>query len=221
MKTFHNAVLDVEKGGKSSKDAPETPQRRQIFVHVLEVPTVYDSILEIVPGLHATPPVLPPAKDPEYSAAHLPSTGFDFIMHVGVGRRGYIALEQLAHKTGYNSPDAEGKYAPVVSPPDENEKGPVRGFGAGYEDLPEELHTQIDVGSIKEHLNAHGTEVSVHSIHMQILFSYSPICSTLISARTPGITAAISSTLQALRKQSLPPQMAIKLGRSCSCTAAR
>ena len=108
----------------------------------------------VMPGLHAAPPVLPPnAVLNTHGEPPLPARGFDFVLHVGVAGPGGVALERLGHKLGYMSPDAEGKLAPPV--------GATRGFAEGYEDLPEELNTKIDVAGLQTHLQAHRIEVSV------------------------------------------------------------
>ena len=152
-KVLHNTIHKIPQpsGG--------TAEKQQIHITALEIPTVYDSVLQTVPGLHAKPPVLPPAADSAFAPAHLPSGGFDFILHVGVAGPGGVSLEQLGHKLGYNSADAEGKYAPVVSGTANGETQPVRGFGKGYEGMPEEIHTDIDIAELKEHLQENGIEV--------------------------------------------------------------
>lgn len=105
-------------------------------------------------------------------------------MHVGVAPRGPLRLEKQAHKSGYRSPDADGKLAPEVvlqpgqgvgevSPAEKAERERLglpdpasdpstrttRGFADGYESFAEELHTQIDVDELLEHLQAAGIEV--------------------------------------------------------------
>jgi len=47
-------------------------------------PTVYSRILEIVPGLHATPPVLPSFISKDFPPS--PESGYTLIIHVGVAQ---------------------------------------------------------------------------------------------------------------------------------------
>ncbi|EKM50566.1 uncharacterized protein PHACADRAFT_200515 [Phanerochaete carnosa HHB-10118-sp] len=159
VKALHDAILSTTKAQHASS-ANGAPRTRQIYVTVLEVPVVYENVLQIVPGLHKKPPVLPSPIDPAFTPTHLPSGGFDFILHVGVAKPGGVSLEQLGHKLGYNAVDAENKYAPVVQVPDgsDGETQPMRGFGKGYEGMPEELSTVIDIAGLKQHLQELGTE---------------------------------------------------------------
>jgi len=158
VKALYNAVLSAEKVPQPGGGTDGTLGTRQIYVTVLEVPTVYESVLQTVPGLHEKPPVLPSTADPAFAPAHLPSDGFDFILHVGVAGPGGVSLEKLGHKLGYNKPDAENKYAPIAQVPDgsDGETQPVRGFGEGYEGLPDELSTAIDTAGLKQHIQAQG-----------------------------------------------------------------
>ncbi|PPR00502.1 hypothetical protein CVT24_005525 [Panaeolus cyanescens] len=110
----------------SSKATPAAPsgveefifstEPRPIHITCLRIPVVYESVLEIVPGLHARPPNIPtelfaelglPVPEPIPQA-------FDFMFHIGVAGRGPLRMERLGHKFGYHMKDASGRYAQVV-----------------------------------------------------------------------------------------------------------
>ncbi|KAK7470051.1 hypothetical protein VKT23_001488 [Stygiomarasmius scandens] len=55
-------------------------------------PTVYSRILEIVPGLHATPPVLPSFISKDFPPS--PESGYTLTIHVGVAQS-HSALNRL------------------------------------------------------------------------------------------------------------------------------
>ncbi|GBE88174.1 hypothetical protein BKA93DRAFT_799116 [Sparassis latifolia] len=194
VQKLHNCVLG-------------TDSSRQMHITVLEIPTVYTSVLSILPGLHARPPVLPPSTHPEFPPASPPKDGYDLVFHVGVASRGSIRVEKLGHKYGYDLPDAEGKQAPVVAasapkevPADsdaaraERERpgeiggaGPtrIRGFGKGYEAFPEEIHTLIDVETLINNVKSLGVERIVASTdagHYLCDFTY--YCSLAESQRS-------------------------------------
>ncbi|KAF7792282.1 hypothetical protein EIP86_003318 [Pleurotus ostreatoroseus] len=101
---------------------PTTPI--EVHITTLEIPVTYQAVMSAVPGLHASPPVLP--ETPEGKPLHptSPEDGYDFIFHVGVAGRGHLRLEQLAHKHGYRMKDADGQYAPVVPVVKEAPKDP-------------------------------------------------------------------------------------------------
>lgn len=123
--------------GLSSKPRP-------IHITAVQIPVVYDSVLHIVPDLHARPPVLPESKESptETSQGPPPEGGYDLIIHVGVGLPGNLEVEKQAHKVGYTLTDHEGKLPPVCG---KNK----RGFSGGcYEVLDEELKTEIDVDAL-------------------------------------------------------------------------
>lgn len=116
------------------------------------VPVVYETVLAVVPGMHARPAVLPPSSN-----RPAPKGGYDFVLHVGVAGPGSLRLENLARKTGYNLPDAEGQYAPVVITSNNTHE---RGFDKDYENFPDVLHTKLETHKLMEHLKASGIEVS-------------------------------------------------------------
>ena len=122
----------------------------QVTVHitVIEVEVAYSVVLDLVPGLHAVPPVLP---DAETEAPVPPPGGYDFIFHIGQGREGHIALETLAHQTGYEIPDVRNEQAPKMPSRKRGEKVP-RGAGPAYDDFENELTTEIDVQKLVKFL---------------------------------------------------------------------
>jgi len=161
---------------------------RPIHISVLQIPVSYEAVLDIVPGLHARPPVLPSSELPFPPP---PEKGYDFIFHIGVAGRGPLRMEKLGHKLGYHMKDADGKLAPIVrsSPKDfsrrpddpspaenlERERlgmdvvdtgpdsvvRPTRGFGPAYENFLDELATEIDVTRLVQDLKRSGIEVSL------------------------------------------------------------
>ncbi|KAH7341134.1 peptidase C15, pyroglutamyl peptidase I-like protein [Rhizoctonia solani] len=108
----------------------------QVEVHIsaLEIPTVYSAVLNTIPALHA-------------------SKQYDAILHFGVGHPGGFAIESCAHKSGYDGQDAEDRKCNLISV----EGGEKRGFGAGFEQFGD-LHTEVDVDGLVEHLKSKGFE---------------------------------------------------------------
>jgi hypothetical protein len=193
VEPLHNTVISI--------DSPSNPivvdgqtvlfddpsQIRPIHISVLQIPVSYEAVIDIVPGLHARPPVLPKSDAPFPPP---PEKGYDFIFHIGVAGRGPLRMEKLGHKLGFHMKDADGKLAPIVrsSPKDfsrrpddptpaENlererlgmdmvESGtagdtsvrPNRGFGPAYENFAEELPTDIDVTRLVQDLKRSGVE---------------------------------------------------------------
>ncbi|KAF9053099.1 hypothetical protein BJ165DRAFT_1400442 [Panaeolus papilionaceus] len=111
---------------KSPAKATTTPSNVEEFIFSTEprpihittvcIPVVYESVLEIVPGLHARPPNIP-AKLFAVEGLPMPESlpqAFDFMFHVGVAGRGPLRMERLGHKFGYHMKDASGRYAQVV-----------------------------------------------------------------------------------------------------------
>ncbi|KAF8070233.1 hypothetical protein FPV67DRAFT_1486703 [Lyophyllum atratum] len=166
----------------------EENQNRALPIHIsaLEVPVSYEAVLAIVPGLHARPPILPESAKSLFPSP--PPSGYDFIFHIGVAGRGPLRMERQGHKLGYHMKDATGKLASVVrsSPKDfsrraddtlvaENQERerlgmeiveaigdtavrPTRGFGAAYENFPDEITTEIDVTRLVQDLKQSGIE---------------------------------------------------------------
>ncbi|KZT11053.1 peptidase C15, pyroglutamyl peptidase I-like protein [Laetiporus sulphureus 93-53] len=173
VKPLHNTLI------YTNGDSP-TP----IHITALEVPTTYDAVLSIVPGLHARPPVVPTPKDPAFAVVSPPAEGYDFILHIGVmSSRGVpIRIEQLGHKYGYDQEDAEGEYCVVVG--EEDGEG-VRGFCKGYEEYPEQLLTPVDCARLIEHLKATGFEHVAPSLDAgRYLCDFINYCSLAESRRT-------------------------------------
>jgi len=150
VKLLHNKIV-YSKAGDHAKPQP-------IHITALEIPVVYNQVLSIVPGLHAAPPVLPPAasEDPHFPPA--PKAGYSVIIHVGVGREQPLRLERYGHKSGYQQPDHESQMADVV---DANVSPPIRGFGKGYEEFDELLETDVDVDWLAQRLAGTGTPTIV------------------------------------------------------------
>lgn len=124
------------------------------------------------PGSSGSPPpapILDAAARPKYN----PARGFDFVVHVGVANRAPLRLEKCAHKRGYHSPDTVGAHAPVervsqaqdasrLDVDDNSEdssepgikKSTVRRYvGERYDDMPDELYTDIDIPQLVTHLH--------------------------------------------------------------------
>ncbi|CUA69859.1 pyroglutamyl-peptidase [Rhizoctonia solani] len=125
---------------------PHSPNSRHVeieaHISALEVPVTYSAVLDTIPPLHA-------------------SKQYDIVLHLGVRRKVEgLAIERLAHKTGYNEPDAEDRLCePVDKKPkaDDGETELVnRGFGRGFEQFSEELSTDVDVDGIVDHLKSKG-----------------------------------------------------------------
>ncbi|KAL5485553.1 hypothetical protein ACEPAI_8196 [Sanghuangporus weigelae] len=191
---LHNVLLEA-----SSPSEPVKLENQQVLtdpddvrpIHItsLLVPVTYDGVLSIVPKLHTRPPLLPSPlnDDPELESFPIgpdpPADGYDLILHVGAGMTGNLRVEKLGHKLGYNVPDVDKKYAPVVHENDERgdkdkkaggldtaevfERGrvtlgtkdeSVRGFAQGYESFAEELKTDIDVDALVQELRDSGVD---------------------------------------------------------------
>lgn len=139
------------------------------------VPTVYQKVLDSVPGMHARPPDIPKVEDPETELPPRPKDGYAFIMHCGVATPRPLRLETQAHKCGYPSLDAEGNLCPLVPGLD----GEVRGFGPGYEKWPDVLKTSLDVEKMKVHLDSSGIVVRCLS-WLPSMVSRSPLAQGLV-----------------------------------------
>jgi hypothetical protein len=61
----------------------------------LEIPVSYEDVERVIPGLH--------------------HGRYNFIIHLGVGRNGFITLEQRAHSGGYYKKDIHGREGPLAS----------------------------------------------------------------------------------------------------------
>ena len=152
---------------------------RPIHVTTLQIPVLYDAVLENVPPLYSSPPVLPDYAPKDCLPP--PPDGFDFVFHTGVAGRGPLQMECLGHKLGYYKKDASGKYAPLVEvipkdfsrreqgdsngpmalsgPFDDIAARPTRGFGIGYETSQDEYATEIDVARLISDMKKEGVEV--------------------------------------------------------------
>ena len=109
MKQLQNTILYTDVPSEAS--TPED-RRRPIHISTLQIPVVYEAILDTVPGLHARPPILPESLPPDCLPP--PKTSYDFMFHIGVAGRGPLRLERVGHKLGYHMKDATGKLAALV-----------------------------------------------------------------------------------------------------------
>ncbi|RXW24843.1 hypothetical protein EST38_g1008 [Candolleomyces aberdarensis] len=112
---------------------PSLPEPGPYNIHItaIQIPVIYESVLETVPSLHFKPPQLP--ADVLEGTPGPPEQGYDFIFHVGVAGRGALRMEIIGHKYGYNMKDSSGQYCAVVPPPSAS-KNPInnnRGPGSG------------------------------------------------------------------------------------------
>lgn len=196
VKPLHNTVIvldesfdpiSVESQVVVEEDGNDIP-KTHIHISALEVPVVYEAVLDTVPGLHLRPPILPESlKDGFFPTP--PKKGYDLIFHIGVAGRGPLRVEKVGHKLGYQMKDASGKLAPLVETPmqdygrnrdgflgavnmemlamDMVETHPApegaprlnRGFGIGYDKFPEELYSDIDLTALVHDLKRQGVEV--------------------------------------------------------------
>lgn len=162
VKPLHNVRL-------SSCDASTSAQVGEgVRIQTLQVPVHYSSVLDLVPRLHGRTPSsgsfwLDPRLDSPYGGTagqaypdgypiDHPLTGFDVVIHVGVGRGGSIRLETLAHKHSYDKPDTASSLAPALS---DNK----RGFGQGYEQFGDIQQTTVNIGELVAWLKAKGLQV--------------------------------------------------------------
>lgn len=166
VKTLHNLILET---------SAEKGRPKRIHITSLQVATSYKDVLEIIPRLHARPPVVPSSVQ---SAPPPPADGYDFILHVGVAPPDLCRLEAKAHKYGYNKPDANDELAPIVDDPSSRynpnepaseaelaegkrleghysgqEDHKLRGFGSGYEDFDEEIISDLNAKELVEAVN--------------------------------------------------------------------
>ncbi|CAE6508185.1 unnamed protein product [Rhizoctonia solani] len=148
VKPLDNQTLKFTQPADSAHSHAPISRPVEIEAHIsaLEVPVTYSAVLNTVPPLHA-------------------SKQYDVIVHVGVRRKVEgLAIERLAHKTGYNEPDAEDRHCnPIGGKPKAGDEGaenePVnRGFGRGFEQFGEELRTGINVDEVVKHLKSKGLE---------------------------------------------------------------
>lgn len=113
-KPLHNTVIQTQSGAK-------------IYITALgPICVAYESVLKLVPLIHARPPRLPTLAEateiidpsepmpPPDNFATPPESGYDLILHVGAGSNGAADLEQVGHKYGYFAPDVRGEYAPII-----------------------------------------------------------------------------------------------------------
>ncbi|KAF7298245.1 Proteophosphoglycan ppg4 [Mycena chlorophos] len=136
------------------KTLHDTVLKKHIHITTLQVPVVYKSVLEIVPGFHQAPPKLPE----DAGELDVPEDGYDLIVHVGVAGPGGLLAERQAHKTGYTLPDYKRESPPLVNP-----KGTVRGFGPPQygAEFADELLTSVDIDKLVSELTAGSNPVNI------------------------------------------------------------
>ncbi|GAB1521092.1 hypothetical protein RhiTH_004183 [Rhizoctonia solani] len=157
-KPLSNQTLKFTQSASPGHPHAPKPRPVEVEVHIstLEVPVTYSAVLGTVPPIHQ-------------------SKQYDFILHVGVGLSGGVAIERLAHKTGYNQPDAEGRLCDLIrSKPkgDDADELVKRGFGNGFEQFGEELRSRLDVDAIVKHLKSKGLEKEASKV--KVLFMHVP-----------------------------------------------
>jgi len=93
-----------------NEKGPAKSRKRYIRISTILMPMEYEEVLNIVPGLHSRPPVLP-ESDKEHPTPNPtpPREGYDLMFHVGVTGRGALRMEKMGHKLGYNMKDRLGK----------------------------------------------------------------------------------------------------------------
>lgn len=168
---------------------PDPVEIVEAHISAIEVPVTYTAVLSMIPPLHA-------------------SKQYDVILHVGVGLPGGLEIERLAHKTGYNQTDADGKLC-------EGTKG-KRGFGQGYEEFGDQIRTGVDVDGVVELLRSKGLKVGVVCCDNICALIYGGPFGFRIPNRrtTPGVTSAtlfITVRLRVHRRMG-------DASRFCSCT---
>lgn len=179
------------------------PRRPRIHIQAIQSSVVYTHILGMVPRIHGLEPSAPEASEyldqegtlpdsttnigpqgngspyPQGYPIQIPRKGtFDLVVHVGVGSKGAIAVEKVAHKRGYQIPDVKKELAPLAtdqsktirrenqpSQAEERERAryqsdngtasfpskpadPIRGFGRGYEEFQDEEINSNDLTSL-------------------------------------------------------------------------
>ncbi len=151
VKPLHNMRLCSTTPDRTSESG------EGVRIQTLQVPVHYSSVLDLVPRLHGrTPRSGTFWHDPRLDSPHggtagqvypdgypidHPASGYDVVIHVGVGRGGSIRLETLAHKHSYDKPDTASSLAPSLSPS-------RRGFGEGYEEFGDIEQTTINIGEL-------------------------------------------------------------------------
>jgi len=149
VKQLQNTILQTN----VPADATITGDRRRpIHISTLQIPVIYEAVLETVPGLHARPPILPDSMPPDCLPP--PKTSYDFMFHIGVAGRGPLRLERVGHKLGYHMKDATGKLAALVrsTPKDFSRRDHTDALSFAAENAERErlgmdpMETQLSVG---------------------------------------------------------------------------
>ena len=72
-----------------------TPSGHKVHFSTQEIAVSYDDVTNVVPTLH--------------------DQGYQYIIHLGVGKNGFITLERRAHSGGYYGKDINGLQGPLES----------------------------------------------------------------------------------------------------------
>ncbi|KAI0027615.1 hypothetical protein K488DRAFT_60979 [Vararia minispora EC-137] len=185
-------VPDVEDYMEEDID-PESPENpndffhppRHIHISSILLPVAYSGVVELVPPLHARPPViLPTLRHPNHPLAPPPESGYDLIFHVGLAGRGGLRVERLGHKTGYRMKDSIGEQAPI--PAHVALQEPARGFGGeAYKGMADDLYTGLDVERLVHDLKAMGLQDVYSSMDAgHFVCDYTYYCSLAETKRT-------------------------------------
>jgi hypothetical protein len=70
-----------------------TPSGHKVHFSTQEIAVSYNDVTDVVPTLH--------------------DQGYQYIIHFGVGRNGFITLERRAHSGGYYGTDINGRNGPL------------------------------------------------------------------------------------------------------------
>lgn len=236
---LHDTYLSLETSpqddSESEKDESERNSSPRIHMQAIQCAVSYSHVLSLIPLIHGNDPSSPNAKPyldpngvhpdkethqglqgsgqpfPEGYDIKTPAKGrFDLLIHVGVGAKGGISIEKLAHKRGYQMSDVLNEKAPVCndqSPSstrdgiseaeqgekkrleasqgaestNEKDKGIIRGFGVGYEGFDDELMTSNDVTGLVEWLQNEGKVKNVK----QSLDAGRYLCDFIVSSLFP------------------------------------
>jgi pyroglutamyl-peptidase len=89
VKLLHNTTLYYDAPFVHKMDHDQSAvanttavNKRAVHLSTLQIPSSYESVLAIVPGLHQRPPVLPEPDDPLLASPAPPKQGFDLVLHV-------------------------------------------------------------------------------------------------------------------------------------------
>ncbi|KAG5643598.1 hypothetical protein DXG03_000606 [Asterophora parasitica] len=179
--TASPVAVDDEVGFEES-----TALARPIHISTLEVPVSYEAVLAVTPGLHATPPILPesaalvsPPPPQGYDFIfHIGVAGRGPLRMERQGHKlgyhmkdadGKLASVARSLPKDFSRNRAEDMLVAenlererlgmeVVESIGDTVVRPTRGFGAAYENFPDEILTEIDVTRLVQDLKRSGIE---------------------------------------------------------------